>query len=65
MFQLEEYIVSDSVNALIRFMKLACIILFVAHWIACFFWAVGMEEMQARELCWIRHAGVQDSAVDE
>lgn len=34
LMRLEDYIVSDRMNALVKFMKLMMIIIFIAHWIA-------------------------------
>lgn len=39
---IEEYIVSDEVMFVMRFAKIMVTICFFAHWMACFYWAVGM-----------------------
>lgn len=62
MMRLEEYIVSsDGINAIIQFSKLSTVIFIVAHWIACFFWTIGKNELEKSEDCWIRRANIQDA----
>ena len=63
LMRLEDYIVSDRMNALVEFLKLMLIIIFIAHWIACFFWYVGYSETTNRGESWILKAGIQDSPV--
>ena len=63
LMRLEDYIVSDKMNALVKFLKLMLIIIFIAHWIACFFWYVGYEELTSKGESWILAAGIQDSEV--
>lgn len=65
LMRLEDYIVSDRMNALVEFMKLMLIIIFIAHWIACFFWYVGKQELDNNGLSWILNAGIQDSDVED
>lgn len=65
LMRLEDYIVSDRMNAIIEFMKLMLIIVFIAHWIACFFWYVGYSEMTSKGQSWILNAGIQDSPVED
>ena len=61
LMRIEDYIVSDRMNALVEFLKLMLIIIFVAHWIACFFWYVGTNELDNTGKSWILIAGIQDS----
>jgi CRP-like cAMP-binding protein len=65
MMRLEDYIVSDRMNAIVEFLKLILIIIFIAHWIACFFWYVGYSELTNKGQSWILIAGIQDSAVED
>ena len=55
---MEDYIVSDKINALLSFLKLMMVIIFIAHWIACFFWLVGETEMTDQGEGWILSAGI-------
>jgi len=41
MVAVEEYIESDEKMFLVRFAKIMVTIIFFAHWMACFYWAVG------------------------
>ena len=43
--RLEENIASATLNIIIKFMKLIILITFIAHWIACFFFVVGDNEL--------------------
>lgn len=65
LMRLEDYIVSDRMNAMVEFLKLMLIIIFIAHWIACFFWYVGSSELTNKGQSWILIAGIQDSAVED
>lgn len=65
LMRLEDYIVSDRMNALVEFLKLMLIIIFIAHWIACFFWFVGANELTNNGQSWILKAGIQDSAIED
>lgn len=58
LMKIEDYIVTDRMNALVKFMKLMLIIVFIAHWIACFFWYVGDSELKSRGEGWILQAGI-------
>lgn len=54
----EEYIVSDEVLFFMNFGKPMVISFFLAHWIACFYWAVGVREMEEYEHTWIRNVNL-------
>jgi len=36
------------------------VILFIAHWIACIFYAIGLSEIDSQPLCWLTIANIQD-----
>ena len=54
--RVEEEIVSDFMNLLITFFFLGLKIFFISHWLACFFWNVGVQVLTDNEDCWIRAA---------
>lgn len=54
--RVEEEIVSDFMNLLITFFFLGLKIFFISHWLACFFWSVGVQVLTDNEDCWIRAA---------
>ena len=60
--RLEENVASETMNIIIKFIKLIIVITFIAHWIACFFYAVGDSEMPDEE-CWLMTSGISDSPV--
>lgn len=59
----EENIASETLNVIIKFVKLIILITFIAHWIACFFYYVGSTECVTHEDCWPITNNVQDKPV--
>jgi hypothetical protein len=41
----EENVASETMNVVVKFIKLIVMITFIAHWIACFFYAIGDYEL--------------------
>lgn len=62
-FRFEEVIMQDSVNASLAFIKVGSTLLFIAHWVACIFYAIGASELDTQPLCWLTIANIQDAAV--
>jgi hyperpolarization activated cyclic nucleotide-gated potassium channel 2 len=62
LYQLEEYILSDAVSAVISFLKVITVILLIAHWIACLFYYIGSLELENTAVCWLTLANMQDAA---
>jgi hyperpolarization activated cyclic nucleotide-gated potassium channel 2 len=62
LYQLEEYILSDAVSALLSFLKVIVVILLIAHWIACLFYYIGSLELDTNAVCWLTEAKMQDAA---
>lgn len=58
--RLEENIASETMNIIIKFLKLIIMITFIAHWIACFFFAVGFNELPNPE-SWLVVAGIDQA----
>ncbi len=56
LYQLEEYILSDAVSALLSFLKVIVVILLIAHWIACLFFYIGSIELENNAVCWLTEA---------
>ena len=56
---------SDSLMAAVNMMKVVCVVIFIAHWIACAFFAIGQDQLSSHRHCWIREFDLQDSAIDE
>ena len=56
LYQLEEYILSDAVSALLSFLKVIVVILLIAHWIACLFYYIGSLELDTSAVCWLTEA---------
>ena len=44
---------NDTVVGLMAFMKVISIVFFIAHWIACLFFAVGSSEIDSGKDGWI------------
>lgn len=60
LYKFEEIIMSDMLNAFVGFFKVIIVILFIAHWIGCIFYAIGASEIDSG-MCWLNNAGIQDS----
>jgi hypothetical protein len=63
LYKFEEIIMSDMLNAVLGFLKVITIILFIAHWIACIFFAIGNSQLGSEPICWLTMANVQDSPI--
>eukprot|EP00347_Sterkiella_histriomuscorum_P006811 403351340 len=59
----EEYIVSDEVMFILRFAKIMITIIFFAHWMACFYFAVGYQQLDSEYTSWIIEANIKDESV--
>jgi hypothetical protein len=35
-------------------MKVMCVVIFIGHWIACIFFAIGASELTEKD-CWLKH----------
>ena len=51
---------SDLLNAVLSFLKVVVVILFIAHWIACVFYYIGSIELETEPVCWLTIANVHD-----
>lgn len=56
---------NDALVAIINLFKVICVVLFIGHWIACLFYAIGASEYQSVYDCWLTNADLQDTEVDE
>lgn len=61
--RLEENIASETLNIIIKFIKLIILITFIAHWIACFFFMVGDNELPNPD-SWLVVAGIDHADVN-
>jgi hypothetical protein len=53
MVRFEENVAQDKLNIVIKLLKIFIQIIFIAHWIACFFWVIGDTD---DENSWVRRA---------
>ena len=58
--QLEELIVSNTLYAVLGFLKVVTIIWFIDHWIACIFYLIGAQEATTDPMSWIIVADIID-----
>ena len=58
LYKFEEAIMNDMLNAILGFIKVITVILFIAHWIACIFYAIGSAELDSEPICWLTLANV-------
>ena len=52
---------SDTTHIITQFAKLFVLILIIAHWIACWFWALGIHELSIHGSSWIVSNGLLDT----
>jgi hypothetical protein len=43
---MEELIINDGLVAILNLLKVICVVLFIGHWIACLFYAIGTSELE-------------------
>jgi hyperpolarization activated cyclic nucleotide-gated potassium channel 2 len=65
LYKFEEIIMSDAINAIMGFLKVIAVILFIAHWIACIFYLIGAAQCDTEPLCWLSVAGLLDSSIKD
>ena len=58
-------IFNESLVAYINLMKVVCFVVFVGHWLACIFFAVGSMELDEVDNCWLKQIGLHDAEVEE
>ena len=59
--RIEEVILSDKIYLVMTLCKLIMLMCSVAHFLACFFWFIGKQELNTVEVGWIRAAGIEDA----
>jgi len=52
---LNELIWTDEVMFIFNFVKVMANVVFFAHWLACFYWAVGFQELDRNYVTWITY----------
>lgn len=65
MITFDEIIASDSNLLLLSFGKIASAMTFIAHWMACFYWAVGTLQAAEFENSWIKNEFGSNLAEDQ
>jgi len=63
LYKFEEIIMSDTINAILGFFKVITVILFIAHWIACIFYQIGVSQLDSEPMCWLTVANIQDAPI--
>ena len=56
---------NDSIIAIINMLKVIAVVLFIGHWIACLFYAVGSSDYEADWDCWFTNVSLEDRPNDE
>jgi len=65
LYRLEEMIMNDSLMALLNITRVILVVMFIGHWIACFFFMIGSLESKEKRNCWITEANIHDAQTDE
>lgn len=53
LYRIEEYIMNDALSAFVNLIKVISVVLFIGHWIACIFWAIGSNETAYDKKSWV------------
>lgn len=56
---------NETIVAFLNLVKVFAVVIFIGHWIACIFYAIGNSEQKEYKDCWLNRAGLRDSNVDE
>lgn len=56
---------NDAFVATLNLLKVIAVVLFIGHWIACIFYAIGAYELEAQYDCWLTNASLENSTSDE
>jgi len=56
---------NDTLVATINLLKVIAVVIFIGHWIACIFFAIGTSELEQDPDCWLTNAGLLDKTIDE
>jgi hypothetical protein len=62
MHSLEELVVSEFANLIVRFSKLSIILFFVTHWNACLFYGAGNYALSSTGHSWLSFVDIQDTS---
>jgi hypothetical protein len=49
---------NDAFVATLNLLKVVAVVIFIGHWIACIFYAIGANEYEAAYDCWLTNAGL-------
>jgi len=53
LYRIEELIMNDGIVAFLNLLKVFFVVLFIGHWIACVFYAIGASEYEAVYDSWL------------
>ena len=56
---------NDAIVAAMNLLKVVAVVIFIGHWIACIFFAIGASEYDLYENCWITNAEITDKTKSE
>ena len=56
---------NDALVAAMNLFTVVAVVIFIGHWIACIFFAIGMSELETNEDCWLTNADIVDKTQDE
>ena len=53
LYRVEELIMNDTIVSMINLFKVMAVVVFIGHWIACFFFTIGDSEYKAKGESWL------------
>ena len=58
LYRIEELIMNDAFVATLNLLKVVAVVIFIGHWIACIFYAIGASEYEDKYDCWLTNANL-------
>ena len=56
---------NDALVAAMNLFKVVAVVIFIGHWVACIFFAIGASEVETHEVCWLTNADLVGKTQDE
>jgi hypothetical protein len=62
---IEDYVASNTIATFIVFFRLLSIVFFIAHWTACWWYYVSVQDMLTEPITWVSYANMDNAPVHE
>ena len=65
LIKMEDFITSNTFSTIFLIFKLLAVIIFIAHWTACWFYFISFEDSFIHSDVWIRHDNLMDKDISD